>query len=975
MTSETVEFESGTEIDAEPSPQQQKKSRNKMRTSTEKKKKSGRRRRKCSCSSSIQGGLANVQHGLPTSRIPIFHRSLSLYSSSTAGFASLSTKQDHNDNSRRRIDKCQNQGSSTAQRRSTDDARVAACEFTRVWEEESSTLKKEEEAYASSSSSEEEEEEERVHPVRTATHPCFNSTNSISTCRIRSRSLSLSNKYRPKTFEDIIGHEINVKALSSAIHNDMVAPLYLFHGPSGTGKTSTATIFAMASNCESSASAAASASAWPCWSCRGCSTSIYINDLFCSPGSRGGGGQCGIERIKTLLLQSTALARTFKVKVFVIVEEEGCLAWDQLPSIVDNCHDDGSVVLVMVTGSNEGMGASRGAVPKAVSSRCQKFSFPKLKDTDVILKLAGIAAEEGIRIDSDALGLIAAKADGSMREAENILEQMSLLGSTITSSMVQQLVGLVPRSKLLSLLDAAMSSDAITTARRTRKLIALGVQPQALISQLAALITEILSGASVPLCKDKKKRPSRRRRIRSQRLCHALKILIETEKQLQSSRDHATRVVAALLEFASDSVSNITSTNIVLPKDIISADENIDISHGRNSTDVILKEQCDLVHHSGTTTHHFMNGLQELPSISAGNEADTSARRTDSADNCTAKMNDKHKWAPVSDMDEVWQNILGRIHSPYLKEFLLQQGKLVSLTVSRANAIVHILFKCREDKLALEMSEEAVSKALSEAFSCPVAVNISLQPTELEEMERVTVPKNEVADPSSSGQQTAPFLPLFKQPHNLGAAEIILKQRAGQTFASKLEHNLSQMRHLDSTQMFQGHEVNMAQRYQTPTFSGILTQGSRGDESIVQGKASIMKMPHHKACNISSTQLRHRWQSLSSIQQADASVEPYSQDLLFENVHTDGKQGTRRNPEKLCRVLSLATGCHHRGEPGLVLNRSWSCTDTICRDQKNMKMKVKVSKLVEMMNSSLLSLLKWRPRRNYSSVQGEGKRV
>ncbi|RWR78346.1 protein STICHEL-like protein 4 isoform X2 [Cinnamomum micranthum f. kanehirae] len=441
MTSETVEFESGTEIDEEPSTQQQPR-RNKTRMSTEKKKKSGRRRRKCSCSSSIQGGLTNVQHDLPTSRIPIFHRPLSLHSSSTAGFASLSAKQDHNGYRRRRIDKCQNQGSSTARRRSTDDARVAACEFTRVWEEESSTQEEEEDEYASSSSSEE-EEEERVDPVRTATHPCFNSTNSISTCHIRSRSrnLSLSNKYRPKTFEDIIGHEINVKALSSAIHNDMVAPLYLFHGPSGTGKTSTATIFAMASNCDSSASAAASASAWPCWNCRGCSTSIYINDLFCSPESRGGRGQGGVEGIKTLLLQSMALARTFKVKVFVIVEEEGCLAWDQLPSIVDYCHHDGSVVLVMVTSSNEGMGASGGAVPKAVSSRCQKFSFPKLKDTDVILKLARIAAAEGIRIDSDALGLIAAKADGSMREAENILEQMSLLGSTITSSMVQQLVG------------------------------------------------------------------------------------------------------------------------------------------------------------------------------------------------------------------------------------------------------------------------------------------------------------------------------------------------------------------------------------------------------------------------------------------------------------------------------------------------------------------------------------------------------
>lgn len=82
-----------------------------------------------------------------------------------------------------------------------------------------------------------------------------------------------------------------------------------------------------------------------------------------------------------------------------------------------------------------------------------------------------------------------------------------------------------------------------------------------------------------------------------------------------------------------------------------------------------------------------MNGLQEQPSISTRSGADTSAKRTDSADNCTAKIVEKPNWAPVSDMDEVWQNISGRIHSPYLKEFLSQQGKLVSLTVSRGNAL------------------------------------------------------------------------------------------------------------------------------------------------------------------------------------------------------------------------------------------------------------------------------------------------
>lgn len=231
--------------------------------------------------------------------------------------------------------------------------------------------------------------------------------------------------------------------------------------------------------------------------------------------------------------------------------------------------------------------------------------------------------------------------------------------------------------------------------------------------------------------------------------------------------------------------------------------------------------------------------------------------------------------------------------------------------IPTANAIVHLSFKCQEDKLAAEISEEAISKALAEALACPVTINTSLQPTQLEEMERLIVSKNEVMDPSSSGQQTTPFHPLFKQPHSPGGTGIVLKQKASHTFASKSEHNLRQTRYLDITQMFQGYEENMDQRHQTPSFSDILTQGSRGDGSVVKGKASIRNMAHHRTCNISSTQLKHRWQSLSSIQQADASVEPYSQDLLFENGHTDGKHGTRQNAKKLRRVFSVPKECHH----------------------------------------------------------------
>jgi DNA polymerase III gamma/tau subunit len=80
-------------------------------------------------------------------------------------------------------------------------------------------------------------------------------------------------------------------------------------------------------------------------------------------------------------------------------------------------------------------------VPKTISSRCQKFFFPKLRDIDVMLKLTRIAAQEGITIEREALKLVTTKAQGSLREAENILDQMILLGPRITSSMAQQLVG------------------------------------------------------------------------------------------------------------------------------------------------------------------------------------------------------------------------------------------------------------------------------------------------------------------------------------------------------------------------------------------------------------------------------------------------------------------------------------------------------------------------------------------------------
>lgn len=233
----------------------------------------------------------------------------------------------------------------------------------------------------------------------------------------------LSNKYRPKLFRDIVGHEIAVQAISKAVEKKKVGSLYLFHGPSGSGKTSTARLFAMALNCESASLSK------PCWSCKGCSRSLSIMELFSQ------GRTAAYQRIKTLL-ESQAIPG---FKVLIIELEEchsfGAKAWDELLGMVERGYTS-KVVFVLIA-------IDMGMVPPNISSRCQKFCFSKLNNEEIRQKLTKIVACEDIRIENEALKLIAAKARGSLREAENLMDQLALLESTITSSMVLALVSVL----------------------------------------------------------------------------------------------------------------------------------------------------------------------------------------------------------------------------------------------------------------------------------------------------------------------------------------------------------------------------------------------------------------------------------------------------------------------------------------------------------------------------------------------------
>ncbi|KAI3941522.1 hypothetical protein MKX01_023238, partial [Papaver californicum] len=191
-------------------------------------------------------------------------------------------------------------------------------------------------------------------------------------------------------------------------------------------------------------------------------------------------------------------------------------------------------------------------------------------------------------------------------------------------------------------------------ARSTRELIVSGVQPQTLISQLSSLITVILSGASeaatsssATSSKDKRllRNGSQLTNNQSQRLSHALKILVETEKQLSLSNDQTTWVLEALLQIASEQASNRIST------DIVSAREPSDDKYATANKE-----------HSKITTNdqQSLSETEKRSSTIIGREDD---------------------FMQLGNMEDVWQSMLWKLQNGYVKKLLCQQVKLASLTI------------------------------------------------------------------------------------------------------------------------------------------------------------------------------------------------------------------------------------------------------------------------------------------------------
>lgn len=255
---------------------------------------------------------------------------------------------------------------------------------------------------------------------------------------------TLYRKYRPKTFDEVVGQSIIIKTLKNEIENNKLNHAYLFSGPRGTGKTSVAKILANVINCENPTKAIA------CGECVNCTQKNNIDIIEIDAASNN-----GVDEIRELKSKVNLVPSSGKYKVYII-DEVHMLTIGAFNALLKTLEEPPMhIIFVLATTEPH-------KIPITILSRCQRFNFKKIGINEIRNKLFDVSKEEKIEITDDSLYEIARLSDGGMRDALSLLDQaISYCDDKITLEIIHEINGTLPVEELIKLLKYISNNELL----------------------------------------------------------------------------------------------------------------------------------------------------------------------------------------------------------------------------------------------------------------------------------------------------------------------------------------------------------------------------------------------------------------------------------------------------------------------------------------------------------------------------------
>jgi len=342
---------------------------------------------------------------------------------------------------------------------------------------------------------------------------------------------SLYRKWRPQTFEDIIGQKHITQTLINAISLNRISHAYIFSGPRGVGKTTTARILAKSLNCEKGPTP------HPCNKCERCIriTNGYSMDVM----EIDGASNNGVDSIRELRNKVNFAPAEGRYKIYII-DEVHMLSQGAFNALLKTLEEPPPHVIFIFATTDPHK------IPSTILSRCQWFNFRRISLADIVAKLKMIVKDEKLNIDDKTLNIIARSSTGSMRDAESALDQIiAYCGKDITSQSVREVLGIIEEEVFFEFLEAIIKNDTLKGIEIINRTSDLGEDASQFIKNLMEYVhnlslakvcqKEILNLKGI-FTEDRERLLKQSKTIKLEKLFNMVNYLAEAERKMRYTR-------------------------------------------------------------------------------------------------------------------------------------------------------------------------------------------------------------------------------------------------------------------------------------------------------------------------------------------------------------------------------------------------------------------------------------------------------